>query len=129
MQHRVLTSHVIAGAVALFILTGCAAYYIDSNLNGLGMGSSKEAFFNTFPAQPSRNIAPPVLRAAKRQNSGDLIEVFTLPMLPSSKECCTEYWFVFKNNQLVQWGRPEDWKAASASYDINFNPASNVRAP
>jgi hypothetical protein len=119
--------------VALTILSGCLVnrpfYYYDSNLNNLTLGMSKETLVSRFPAQRSRVTFSPILRAAKRQANGDLVEVLTLEMMAVSRVGITDYWFVFKNNKLEQWGKPEDWRTASASYDINFNPAIGIRQP
>ena len=31
------------------------------------------------------------------------------------------------NDRLVKWGKPEEWKAASAGYDINYTPPSSAK--
>ena len=55
-----------------------------------------------------------------------LTEVATLKLGDVASET-TEYWFVFQNGRLVQWGLPDDWQSVSARYDINFNPKTSVR--
>jgi hypothetical protein len=130
-MYSAIVVRTILVAVALAVLTGCAAtmYYKESGLNALPLGMNKDAFLTKFPEQSRPSIiSPPILRAAKRQNSGELVEVFTLAMF-SGTGVLTEYWFVFKNKQLAQWGKPEDWSTVSTSYDISFNPSPSVRVP
>lgn len=75
-------------------------------------------------------VDSPVLRAAKSDDDGTLIEVFTLNLFsgPSGAEPAP-YWFVFQNGILRQWGRPNDWPNVAAKYNINFNPNPTNRPP
>jgi len=65
------------------------------------------------------------IRAAQRSSNGKLIEVGEV-MITDGVTYSVPYWFLFEDTKLVQWGRPEDWKAASMRYDINFNPSPGV---
>ncbi|MEW6078580.1 MAG: hypothetical protein AB1724_12255 [Thermodesulfobacteriota bacterium] len=112
-------------AVSLSLMFGCATYYLQSNLNGLSVGISKSAFLYTFP--DTRTTQGPILRAAQKGKDG-LIEVFTMEMTGGQLgQQPVPFWFLFENGSLTQWGRPEDWRNVSASYEINFNPAHGVR--
>ena len=36
----------------------------------------------------------------------------------------TLYWFLFEDDRLISWGRPEEWRAAARSYrvDVPYRP-------
>ena len=115
----------VVAALSLAVVA-CGFYYFpESQLQQLAPGQTKQQFLARFS---DTAYSRPVLRAAKSDSAGRLIEVITLMMADPYKEA-TEYWFVFKNGVLQQWGRPEDWTNAAATYDINFNPQPRVRAP
>jgi hypothetical protein len=64
-------------------------------------------------------------RVSSRDNSGKLLEVYEL--LVNDGPNIVPYWFLFENDRLVKWGKPEEWKAASAGYDINYTPSPTVK--
>lgn len=66
------------------------------------------------------------IRAARRTTEGMLLEVGEIPLLDPPSGRITAYWFLFENERLVQWGRPEDWRSVSARYQIDFNPSPAV---
>lgn len=122
-----LSWHCASWVPLVALLGGCLStmYFAEANLQGLSPGWSKPEFL-TFFEHP--RIQQPILRAAKRDSSGVVTEVFTLD-LRSRNAGQVEYWFVFRNGVLEQWGRPEDWGDVSETYDINFNPAPRVSRP
>ena len=122
-------SFVLVGFLGVF--WGClpqVGYYLDTNLNSVPIGLTKADFLSTYSGtctgRPSCNSA--VVRAAQKGSDGLLVEVLTLEMLNTSSQK-TDYWFVFKNSILVQWGRPEDWQAVAGKYEVSFNPGPSVR--
>ena len=64
-------------------------------------------------------------RVSSSDNSAKLLEVAEL--LVNDGPNIVPYWFLFVNDRLVKWGKPEEWKAASAGYDINYTPPSSVK--
>ena len=113
--------------VGLFFLTvGCSRYYLESNLNTIPIGLTKAEFLSTYNGASCGGCKSAVLRAAQKGSDGILVEVLTLEMLGSAS-VATDYWFVFKNSVLVQWGRPEDWQQVAAKYEVSFNPGPSVR--
>ena len=58
------------------------------------------------------------IRAARRASNGTLIEVGEMPLLTQDQKVIP-YWFIFENGRLVQWGRPAEWRAAAARYQID----------
>lgn len=126
MRHLRLLSILFVG----FLLISCtnSSGYMASNLSRVQIGWSKAQFLQFFPGGTS-SILPeeaPVLRASQRQSDGQVVEVFTMP-LSSPRDYMVDYWFIFKGDQLVQWGRPEDWQQVSGRYEISFNPSASVR--
>ncbi len=110
-------------SVCLAISIGCASNYLSTGLNNVQIGWSKSQFLQYFNGQKA---TPPILRASQQQSNGQIVEVFTLPMMEPNYDTVS-YWFVFQGDRLVQWGRPEDWQQVSGRYEISFNPASSVR--
>ncbi len=123
----------VASMVALFALTlidSCTVYYYQSNLNGLAPGTREDEFLSRFSRRDKglRTLSGAVIRASKTTGD-DRLDVVTLEMAPDGMNGATEYWFLFRNKTLVQWGKPEDWREISATYHIDFNPVAGVRAP
>jgi hypothetical protein len=116
--------------LVLLILTGCAEaqhYYLQSSLNSLTVGMPKETLLSGYSGTTREGHQAPgmVIRAARKTERGNVLEVAELPML-SPEGRITTFWFLFDDGQLIQWGRPEDWRRVSARYDINFNPTPYV---
>jgi hypothetical protein len=112
------------------VVLGCGRYYLDTNLNSMSVGLTKDAFLQTYGGTCSGRVnacKPAIVRAAQRQSDGSLLEVLTLEMINTSGSVSTDYWFVFRDSRLVQWGRPEDWQQVSGKYEISFNPGPSVR--
>jgi len=108
--------------VVLALTVGCAGHYLSTGLNNVQLGWSKSQFLQYFNGD---GAVPPILRASQRQSSGQIVEVFTLPM-QEPNYTSVSYWFVFQGDRLVQWGRPEDWQQVSGRYEIAFNPSASV---
>ena len=113
----------------IVLISSCVGgnYYSESNLNSISIGVSKEAFLQTYSGGGSEDTNGAILRAAQRQDNGELIEVLTLEMIVADASSTVDYGFVFKEGLLVQWGRPEDWQQVSGRYEISFNPSASVR--
>jgi hypothetical protein len=69
------------------------------------------------------------VRAARQLDSGSLIEVGTIRLTNPSDRNPVEYWLLFVDGRLKQWGRPEDWQSVAARYQVDFNPTPGVRSP
>lgn len=112
--------------------TGCATtYYSDENLNHISVGDSKENLLNRFRPQNvgGQDVPSMKIRAARRDNSGKLLEVGEVPLtaMVGREKGLVYFWFLFENGRLTQWGRPEDWRAVGRRYEINFNPTVGVQ--
>jgi len=120
----------VAVAVAL---VGCASTptftYTEGNLGNIGVGDSRERILAIFPSKITNEEVTRgmTIRAAQRDASGTLIEVGEVLLLNEEDRLkLTPYWFLFEDGRLVRWGRPEDWQAFSASYQIDFTPSAPV---
>lgn len=112
----------------LVFLVSCTTYYTTANLNNLSPGQTKAALLQRFPTRDGlTSTYGLVIRAAKTQPDGSLIEVGTLQMARDGVNNPVEYWLLFRDGTLVQWGQPDDWQAVSARYQIDFNPGPAVR--
>lgn len=107
--------------------------FLVSNLNSLSLGWTKQEFLQNFSADGPgctggiwAGCDGAIVRAAQVGKDGVLTEVLTVNMAPLDFST-VQHWFLFRNNVLVQWGRPEDWQAVSARYEVNFNPGPAVR--
>lgn len=105
-------------------VAGCTYNYSASALNAVSLGATKQDFVRQYTRQAMQS---PVPRASKIV-AGDTVEVLTLPIRGLDRRD-VDYWFVFKNNRLIQWGKPEDWQQVAATYQIEYNPSSAVRSP
>jgi len=121
---------VVAGLV---FGSGCASTptftYTEDNLRNVRAGDSKERILAIFATKITNEEVTQgmTIRAARRDASGNLIEVGEVLLLNEEDMYkLTPYWFLFENGRLVRWGRPEDWRAFSANYQIDFNPSAPV---
>lgn len=119
----------VIGAVLATAVLGCTGYYYTRNLNTWSVGQAKQEFLTTYPERrcgvaTCRGFE---VRAAQRQTDGSLVEVGSLLLSADKGSTATEYWLLFRDGKLVQWGRPEDWQAVAARYQISFTPS--VSAP
>lgn len=123
-----------------FILTasGCSSkpivpskpnlhYWKKLNLNNLQVGMSKSIILSAWSSRQEEPVAPLIIRASKMvfNPNQELIEVGEMPMI-SAQGNITNFWFLFINGYLVQWGEPSDWKNVSARYEISYNPSPSV---
>ena len=116
--------------IVLTITSACASggqrYYYLSNLNNLSIDQTKQQVMRVFPGENTRfGMRPMLIRAAQRSN-GKLVEVGEMRMLDKASRRTTIVWFLFEDNTLQQWGRPEDWRSVSARYEIDYNPSIGV---
>jgi hypothetical protein len=126
----VLTRAVVAGVV---FGVGCASTatftYTETNLRNVQVGDAKERILGIFATNiTSREVTQGMtIRATRKDASENLIEVGEVLLLNEEDIYkLTPYWFLFENGRLVRWGRPEDWQAFSANYQIDFNPSAPV---
>lgn len=113
--------------VVLSLTVGCTStlHYQTTGLNAVQIGWTKSQFLQYWAPGPL--IVTPIMRASQLQQDGQIVEVFTLPLVETGYWPPIEYWFVFKGDRLVQWGRPEDWQQVSGRYEIAFNPSPSIR--
>lgn len=104
-------------------------YWPDSNLNNMRLSITKDEFISYWgDGKKCTNLiwgacAGPVLRAARMSSGNVLTEVLTLQFTSSGSNEGVEHWFVFQNGRLVQWGKPQDWQAVAARYEVSFTPS------
>lgn len=100
-------------------------YYSTVGLNIVKIGNTKPYVMSLFPGKRAEGVPGMQIRAAKKSQEGQLLEVGEV-LLSDGVSKVVAYWFLFENEILVQWGRPEDWYAAAGRYDIQFNPSRGV---
>lgn len=115
---------IAATMLVSLVLVGCAFNYGIGALNGLSLGTTKQDFVRQYSQSA---MQPPVPRASK-VTGADTIDVMTLPLRDVDGKNA-DYWFVFRNSHLVQWGKPQDWKNVAATYQIDLNSAPGARSP
>lgn len=121
-RHRWVT---VGWVIMPIMLAGCVSTYYARDLAGIPMGMSKAEFVRTFSHD---RITGPVPRASATTPDG-VLEVLAMPVRSSATAPEQEYWFLFRNGSLVQWGRPEDWQPVAARYQIQYNPPPAARTP
>ncbi|MBI3030664.1 MAG: hypothetical protein HYY64_14255 [Candidatus Rokubacteria bacterium] len=124
---------ILARAVVAVAFVGCASTptftYTEGNLGSIRAGDSKERILAIFATTITNEEVTHgmMIRAARRDASGTLIEVGEVLLLNEEDRFkLTPHWFLFENGRLVRWGRPEDWRAVSAEYQIDFTPSAPV---
>jgi hypothetical protein len=128
---RLVRQRLGACILATIVVAGCASstwYYYESNLNTLSVGTPKADVLTLFEGgerdgHPREGMQ---IRAARKTERGTLLEVGEVPLMNGASQRITAYWFLFEDGRLVQWGRPQDWRAVSGRYDIHFNPSPSV---
>jgi len=126
IRHAVLIALIATAAVACSATA--RAYRDDASLRFLTLGEPKEAVLATFGDRDrdaqnrSIRVAAMRMRAEQRTGAGDLLEVGEVPLIDRSTGRVTHYWVLFQNGRLAVWGRPEDWRLISRSYQIRFKP-------
>jgi hypothetical protein len=98
--------------------------YLESNLNVLTVGAPKDAVLRHFGFTNSdgRAVYGLRMRTARQSSNGRVIEVGEMPLLTQDNQVI-QYWFIFEDGRLAQWGRPREWQSAAARYQIEFNPS------
>lgn len=113
------------------LLAGCTIPYLQEDLNTLSPGMSRTDFLAKYASREGRGTTTSgaLVRASKLVD-GTRTDLVTLKLSPKNELYkSTEYWFVFVGDKLVQWGRPEDWPAASTKYQIEYNPPPGAKPP
>lgn len=128
-----IRTRAVVVAAGLVFGSGCASTptftYTEDNLGNVRAGDAKERILAIFATKITNEEVTHgmTIRAARRDASGNLIEVGEVLLLNQEDIYkLTPYWFLFENGRLVRWGRPEDWRAFSANYQIDFNPSAPV---
>ena len=119
--------------ITILLVTGCATrsqnawYYFKSNLNTLSIGVEKTELLAVFSSTDAEghSFVPLIIKATK-EIKGELIEVGEIRMMEKATKRKTNYWFLFVNGKLAQWGEPRDWKDVKNQYEITFNPSPSV---
>lgn len=116
-------------AICLFcglIVSSCSGrrYYTESNLNDLSIGLQKNQLISTW-GRKDRTLVPLIIRRASKVKDGELIEIGEIPLIAIGGGV-TNYWFLFIDGTLKQWGKPRDWQGVKAHYEINYNPSTSV---
>src|SRR5215470_16832149 len=99
---------------------GCASapprYRSTAGLKSVVMGEPKATVMAAFgprdvdQAKKTIKVEPMRIRAT-RQNGGEVLEVGEVPLTQPDSGQVTYYWFLFKNDRLAMWGRPQDWRS------------------
>lgn len=107
------------------IISSCAStrYYTKSNLNNFSIGLQKNQLISTYGGK-DRTVVPLIIRASKVKD-GKVIEIGEMPMISVSGGI-TNYWFLFIDGTLKQWGEARDWQDVKARYEINYNPSASA---
>jgi hypothetical protein len=110
---------------------GCASapprYRDVASLRSVVMGESKADVLGTFSAREvgetkqTIKVEPMWIRAT-RQNGAEVLEIGEVPLVDPASGRVRYYWFLFKNEHLAMWGRPEDWRPVSQQFSIDFEP-------
>jgi hypothetical protein len=99
-------------------------YYTESNLNRLSVGVQRNQLISAWDGD-NGTVVPLIIRASKVKD-GELIEIGEMPMWADVGGGITNYWFLFIDGTLKQWGEPRDWQDVKARYEINYNPSASV---
>lgn len=116
-------------AICLFfglIVSSCTIvpmYYKESNLNSLSIGLQKNQLISAYGGK-DRTVVPLIIRASKVKD-GEVIEIGEMPMIAALGRI-KNYWFLFIDGTLKQWGEARDWQDVKARYEINYNPSASV---
>lgn len=96
----------------LLFLPGCVQQLLPSrSLMGLSIGMTKQQVVKILGE-------PTAFRGATVSANGETTELFEYTCLIEGSVttwCC---WLYFKENRLVQWGAPNDWRKEPKESDI-----------
>jgi len=115
----------------VLLMLACASsrpdVYLENNINLVSVGMPKDAMLQQFGFTNSdgKDVYGLRMRAARKGSDGKLIEVGEMPLLTQNSQVI-QYWFLFVDGRLAQWGRPGDWRSASGRYQIDFSPSAFV---
>lgn len=120
--------------MSIILISGCAPrsqsmstwYYYRSNLNSLSIGTEKAELLAQWSSTIGEHPASPLIIRATKEINSELIEIGELRMMDRATKRKTNYWFLFVNGKLSQWGEPRDWKEVKNRYEITFNPTPSV---
>ena len=100
------------------LLLLCACHYVsERDFDMIQVGMSKE---QVRRAMGSGGVS----RGSKINKKGKPVEIKeyqTRKFIWGQGRVIRTYWAYFHDGKLVQWGRPDDWRAEGLTYDININ--------
>jgi hypothetical protein len=94
-------------------------------LQTVRLGDAKEHVFEMFGGTVERRNGALVriegirLRASGRSAEHPRVEVADVAVAENSTT--TRYWFLFGNDRLLAWGRPDEWPSAAARYQLEID--------
>lgn len=109
-----------------------AAYHSPKALAAVQRGQSKEQLFALFGAAFTKQHGKIVevqgmrLRASGLSKKKTRLEIGDVSLADEDGRE-TPYWFLFEEDRLIAWGRPEQWSEAARSYRMNIQYPSEPR--
>jgi hypothetical protein len=89
------------------------------------LGDAKEHVFDLFGGTVERGNGTLIrtegmrLRASGRAPEHPRVEVAEVDVAESGT--AMRYWFLFADGRLIAWGRPDEWSAAVARYELDID--------
>ena len=107
------------------------AYHSPKTIAKIQKGQSKDGVFELFATAfvtqggKSVEVQGMRLRVSGPSRSNTRLEIGEVS-LADKDERKTSYWFLFEDDRLIAWGRPEEWSAAARRYriDLPYTPES-----
>jgi hypothetical protein len=105
--------------------TVIAASQPRERLQTVRPGDAKEHVFEMLGGTVERRNGSLVkvegirLRASGRSAEHPRVEVADVAV--AENRTATRYWFLFGNDRLLAWGRPDEWPAAAARYQLEID--------
>ena len=101
-------------------------YHSAKTLASIRRGDAKARVFDRFGTTFTKEHGKLVkvegmrLRASRMSDRKTRIEVAEVSLMESDGRK-TAYWFLFENSRLIEFGRPEQWKATAAQYRVDLD--------
>jgi hypothetical protein len=119
------------------MLLGCAgpirSYRDVSSLKAVSLGEPKAKVLDTFNTRDRDAENRPLrvealrIRATERLSTGERVEVGEVPLIDKNSGQVVTYWFLFKNDRLLMWGRAQDWPMVEKSWPIPYRPSEPAK--
>jgi hypothetical protein len=105
------------------------AYHSPKTITKIQKGQSKDGVFELFATAfvtqdgKSVEVQGMRLRVSGQSKNNTRLEIGEVS-LADGDERKTSYWFLFEDDRLITWGRPEEWSAAARRYriDLPYSP-------